>query len=63
MHPTTPTSDELKDTLRGIFDAQIPNHGDYNLVFGSAGADRAAQSPTGSRKERYYVIGYRWRPQ
>ncbi|HEX2246054.1 MAG TPA: hypothetical protein VHH13_00665 [Arthrobacter sp.] len=63
MQRNTPTSDELKDILSGIFDAQIPNHGDYNLVFGSAGIDRTAQLPLLSRKGRYYVIGYRWRPQ
>lgn len=63
MQRNTPTSDELKDILSGIFDAQIPNHGDYNLVFGSAGIDRTAQLPLLSRKGRYYVIGYRWHPQ
>lgn len=45
-------SDELKSALRRVFDSQMPNYGDYNLVCatplpGSAG---------------YFVLGYRWSP-
>lgn len=29
------TSDELKNGLRLIFDSQIPNYGDYNLIYAS----------------------------
>jgi hypothetical protein len=56
-----PTSDELKDALSAIFDSQIPNYGDYNLVFGNnrTGTGTAGPDSTGS----LYVIGYRWRPQ
>ena len=71
------TSDELKESLRRIFDAQIPNFGDYNLVFASnapaaAPATRASKGPaeTGAsapssgrgHQLRCYVVGYRWQP-
>lgn len=49
----------LKNALRRIFDSQIPNYGDYNLVFAArhaAGARDAATAATG------FVVGYRWKP-
>ncbi|MFD1211244.1 hypothetical protein ACFQ36_04230 [Arthrobacter sp. GCM10027362] len=55
-----PGSDELKETLSGIFDAQIPNHGDYNLVLASARPGLRAAAL--GRPPRCYVLGYRWRP-
>lgn len=53
-------SEQLKETLSGIFDAQIPNHGDYNLVFASARLGLGAAAF--GRWPRCYVLGYRWRP-
>ncbi|MCQ1999097.1 hypothetical protein [Arthrobacter zhaoxinii] len=49
----TPTSDQLKRVLRRVFESQIPNYGDYNLVLATPGLD----GETG-----FYVLGYRWRP-
>lgn len=46
------SSEALKALLRRIFDSQIPNYGDYNLV--------CATPVPGS--SAYYVVGYRWRP-
>lgn len=57
------SSDDFKDALRGIFDSQIPNYGDYNLVYASnerRGNDGAGQH--GGRTAKYYVVGYRWQP-
>ncbi|NKX54646.1 hypothetical protein [Arthrobacter mobilis] len=51
-------SDELKEILSGIFDSQIPNHGDYNLVFASA----VPEPGTAGNPGPCYVLGYRWRP-
>lgn len=46
----------LKSALRRVFDGQIPNYGDYNLIFA---ADPSADgTPTASS----FVVGYRWRP-
>lgn len=58
-----PDSDALKTILRGIFDSQIPNYGDYNLVF-AVNERREGRDANGVRinKPRYYVIGYRWQP-
>lgn len=47
------SSEGLKALLRRIFDSQIPNYGDYNLICATPAAGSAA----------YYVVGYRWRPQ
>ncbi|MCG2622393.1 hypothetical protein LVY72_10745 [Arthrobacter sp. I2-34] len=52
-------SEQLKEALSGIFDAQIPNHGDYNLVFASA---RLGLGTALGRWPRGYVLGYRWKP-
>ena len=54
----------LKNALRRVFDAQIPNYGDYNLVFA---ARQAPDPPAGTAKgtarhAAAYVIGYRWKP-
>ncbi|WP_246657721.1 hypothetical protein [Arthrobacter yangruifuii] len=49
----TRTSDQLKRVLRRVFESQIPNYGDYNLVLATPGLD----GETG-----FYVLGYRWRP-
>ena len=48
-----PSSDDIKAVLRHVFESQIPNYGDYNLVCAVPGGDGA---------EAYYVVGYRWRP-
>lgn len=62
------SSDQLKESLRQIFDAQIPNFGDYNLVFASDTHTSTHTSPepaseSGRPQEaRCYVIGYRWQP-
>lgn len=48
-----PSSDDIKAVLRHVFESQIPNYGDYNLVCAGPGGDGA---------EAYYVVGYRWRP-
>ncbi|WP_104101152.1 hypothetical protein [Arthrobacter sp. 08Y14] len=48
-----PSSDDIKAVLRHVFESQIPNYGDYNLVCAVPGGDGA---------ETYYVVGYRWRP-
>ncbi|NJC22749.1 hypothetical protein BJ994_001825 [Arthrobacter pigmenti] len=56
-------SDELKHALREIFDSQILNYGDYNLIF--AVNDRhEGRDASGARvaKPKYFVIGYRWQP-
>lgn len=57
------SSDEFKDALRGIFDSQIPNYGDYNLVYASneRSGDNGKESH-GGRAPKYYVVGYRWQP-
>ena len=53
--------DGLKNALRRVFDSQIPNYGDYNLVF--AGPEPLDQLPEASDSAgRSYVIGYRWKP-
>lgn len=55
----------LKNALRRVFDGQIPNYGDYNLVFADGHA-RDAREPGGARDARRiptaYVVGYRWKP-
>lgn len=48
-----PSSDEIKAVLRHVFESQIPNYGDYNLVCAAPGGDGA---------DTFYVLGYRWRP-
>ncbi|MCQ1945232.1 MULTISPECIES: hypothetical protein [unclassified Arthrobacter] len=48
-----PASNQLKRVLRRVFESQIPNYGDYNLVLATPGLD----GETG-----FYVLGYRWRP-
>jgi hypothetical protein len=53
-----PGGQGLKNALRRVFDGQIPNYGDYNLVF-------AAPYARGSEGPAYpigYVVGYRWKP-
>jgi hypothetical protein len=51
----------LKNALRRIFDSQIPNYGDYNLVFaGPEPLDQLSGSPDAAG--RSYVLGYRWKP-
>lgn len=47
------TSDDLKSVLRRVFETQIPNYGDYNLVCATPGT---------GEDSGYYVVGYRWRP-
>ncbi|WP_155850403.1 hypothetical protein [Arthrobacter sp. Br18] len=51
----------LKNALRRVFDTQIPNYGDYNLVFAShergEGDARPPLTTVGS-----YVLGYRRQP-
>ena len=47
------SSDDIKVVLRRVFESQIPNYGDYNLVCAGPGGDGAHD---------YYVVGYRWRP-
>lgn len=44
----------LKHALRRVFDSQIPNYGDYNLVFAVQAGGRGARAA--------YVVGYRWKP-
>ena len=58
-----PGSDALKTILRGIFDSQILNYGDYNLVF-AVNERREGRDAGGVRitRPKYYVIGYRWQP-
>ncbi|WP_312178530.1 hypothetical protein [Arthrobacter sp.] len=50
--PEGQSSEALKALLRRVFDSQIPNYGDYNLVCATPVPGSAA----------YYVVGYRWRP-
>lgn len=59
-----PTSEELKARLRAVFDHQIPNYGDYNLVCGSSSfvAPGAAARGWAPPRRRSFVIGYRWHP-
>jgi hypothetical protein len=58
-----PGSEALKTILRGIFDSQILNYGDYNLIF-AVNERREGRDAGGGRinKPKYYVIGYRWQP-
>jgi hypothetical protein len=60
------SSDQLKESLRQIFDTQIPNFGDYNLVFASNSHASTPTSPEPAsgrpHQPRCYVIGYRWQP-
>jgi hypothetical protein len=62
--PSAPASEELKATLRAVFDRQIPNYGDYNLVCGSSSfeAPGAAARGWAPPRRRNFVIGYRWHP-
>ena len=46
------SSDELKSSLRRVFDSQMPNYGDYNLVCATPLTDSSG----------YFVLGYRWSP-
>ncbi|MDK1329189.1 hypothetical protein [Arthrobacter sp. zg-Y1143] len=50
---TATDSDEMKLVLRRVFESQIPNYGDYNLV---------CATPAGDEEPGFYVLGYRWRP-
>ena len=52
-----PNSDELKTALRHIFDSQIPNYGDYNLVYAGSRV-----SPDRKPSTKHYVVGYRRQP-
>lgn len=54
------SSDEFKDALRVVFDSQIPNYGDYNLVYASN--DRHDEQGHPQRTAKHYVVGYRWQP-
>lgn len=63
------SSDQLKESLRQIFDAQIPNFGDYNLVFASNAptgthTSHTSPEPDSGRPQQgdCFVIGYRWQP-
>jgi hypothetical protein len=58
------TSERLKATLRAVFDGQIPNYGDYNLVCGSNSFAVPGAAPRGwpPPRRRSFVIGYRWHP-
>ncbi|THJ66314.1 hypothetical protein E8P82_09740 [Arthrobacter echini] len=47
----------MKNALRGVFDRQIPNYGDYNLVV----AFRHGAS-IGDGTGTAFVVGYRWKP-
>ena len=49
------SSDRLKLALRRVFESQIPNYGDYNLVCATPAVDADADAA-------FYVLGYRWRP-
>ena len=46
----------LKSALRRVFDGQIPNYGDYNLVFAAHPAGDGMPTATS------FVVGYRWKP-
>lgn len=61
---SAPTSEELKTTLRAVFDHQIPNYGDYNLVCGSNSFEIPGAAARGwaPPRRRSFVIGYRWHP-
>ncbi len=58
--PTRPLEggQELKDAFRLVFDGQIPNYGDYNLVVASSRDGSAEGSGPGTA----FVVGYRWKP-
>jgi hypothetical protein len=66
------TSDQLKESLRRVFDTQIPNYGDYNLVYASnaSALQGVLQAPLArvwpgkgrESKLRCFVVGYRWKP-
>ncbi|MFF1382947.1 hypothetical protein ACFVWT_05220 [Arthrobacter sp. NPDC058288] len=62
--PSAPTSEQLKETLRAVFDRQIPNYGDYNLVCGSNSFEVPGPAGRGwaPPRRRNFVIGYRWHP-
>ncbi|MHA7207550.1 hypothetical protein [Arthrobacter sp. MDT1-65] len=47
----------LKNALRRVFDGQIPNYGDYNLVYAARHAREVRAAPGTA-----YVVGYRWKP-
>ncbi len=47
----------LKDAFRRVFDGQIPNYGDYNLVVASRHGGSA-----GDEAGTAFVVGYRWKP-
>lgn len=55
------TSEELKDALRRIFDAQIPNFGDYNLVCAS-NEHAAAKAGHHRAHPKFFIVGYRRQP-
>lgn len=67
-----PGGQSLKNALRRVFDGQIPNYGDYNLVFAVQQAQplhpeqsdqkqSLDQAVSGARTPGY-VVGYRWKP-
>lgn len=57
------SSDRYKDALRVVFDSQILNYGDYNLVYASNERDgRDGKESHSGRAPKYYVVGYRWQP-
>lgn len=53
-----PDSDRVKNVLRHVFDSQIPNYGDYNLLC----ARRSPLAGTDAESSEYYVLGYRPQP-
>lgn len=55
--PSMPSSDDLKNALRYIFDSQIPNYGDYNLIYA-----RSRMTPDRRSGVKHYVVGYRRQP-
>jgi len=66
--PALDGGQSLKNALRRVFDGQIPNYGDYNLVFAArqepdGPAVRTTAGATSSPvATTAYVVGYRWKP-
>ena len=60
--PDAESDGRLKAALHRVFDGQIPNYGDYNLVCATECGGTVAGQVPGAPAARGLVLGYRRRP-
>ncbi|WP_077487633.1 hypothetical protein [Sinomonas mesophila] len=60
--PDAESDDRLKAALHRVFDGQIPNYGDYNLVCATECGGTVTGQVPGAPAPRGLVLGYRRRP-